>query len=89
MDMTVKDGGLFKQAIHPDALPVCFVSSVGLWKIVARFPSIPQMSYSAEFEIKEYGELHQSFPDVLVMIALMSGLTHILTFQCCPVLTLN
>uniref|UniRef100_A0A3B5KRN1 Alpha-2-macroglobulin bait region domain-containing protein n=1 Tax=Xiphophorus couchianus TaxID=32473 RepID=A0A3B5KRN1_9TELE len=41
-------------AIHPDALPVCFVSSVGLWKIVARFPSIPQMSYSAEFEIKEY-----------------------------------
>uniref|UniRef100_A0A3B5KSF3 Uncharacterized protein n=1 Tax=Xiphophorus couchianus TaxID=32473 RepID=A0A3B5KSF3_9TELE len=38
---------------------VCYVIKkkrrcVGLWKIVARFPSIPQMSYSAEFEIKEY-----------------------------------
>uniref|UniRef100_A0A3B5KQ23 Complement component 5 n=1 Tax=Xiphophorus couchianus TaxID=32473 RepID=A0A3B5KQ23_9TELE len=54
LNITVVYGGLFKQAIHPDALPVCFVSSVGLWKIVARFPSIPQMSYSAEFEIKEY-----------------------------------
>uniref|UniRef100_A0A8C9YNS1 Complement C3-like n=1 Tax=Sander lucioperca TaxID=283035 RepID=A0A8C9YNS1_SANLU len=26
----------------------------GLWKVVAKFPSNPQQSYSAEFEVKEY-----------------------------------
>uniref|UniRef100_A0A671XKJ9 Anaphylatoxin-like domain-containing protein n=1 Tax=Sparus aurata TaxID=8175 RepID=A0A671XKJ9_SPAAU len=33
-------------------LSVCF--SFGVWKVVARFQSNPQQSYSAEFEVKEY-----------------------------------
>ncbi|XP_071360125.1 complement C3-like [Trachinotus anak] len=28
--------------------------SLGVWKVVAKFPSSPQYSYSAEFEVKEY-----------------------------------
>ena len=30
--------------------------SPGLWKVVAKFHSNPQESFSAEFEVKEYGE---------------------------------
>uniref|UniRef100_A0A8C9YVX5 Complement C3-like n=1 Tax=Sander lucioperca TaxID=283035 RepID=A0A8C9YVX5_SANLU len=30
------------------------IVSPGLWKVVAKFPSNPQQSYSAEFEVKEY-----------------------------------
>nr|AFC89900.1 complement component C3 [Miichthys miiuy] len=30
------------------------IASPGLWKVVAKFPSTPQQSYSAEFEVKEY-----------------------------------
>ena len=30
--------------------------SPGLWKVVAKFHSNPQQSYSAEFEVKEYGQ---------------------------------
>ncbi|XP_027873419.1 complement C3-like isoform X1 [Xiphophorus couchianus] len=43
-----------RSGIHSGDFQLAEVVSVGLWKIVARFPSIPQMSYSAEFEIKEY-----------------------------------
>ncbi|XP_019117290.2 complement C3-like isoform X2 [Larimichthys crocea] len=30
------------------------VVSIGLWKVVARFHNKPQLSYSAQFEVKEY-----------------------------------
>ncbi|KAE8300816.1 Complement C3 Complement C3 beta chain Complement C3 alpha chain [Larimichthys crocea] len=30
------------------------IASPGLWKVVAKFPSTPKQSYSAEFEVKEY-----------------------------------
>ncbi|KAM3622581.1 uncharacterized protein V6R79_000678 [Siganus canaliculatus] len=30
------------------------IASVGLWKIISRFYSRPQLNYSAEFEVKEY-----------------------------------
>ncbi|PWA14974.1 hypothetical protein CCH79_00014289 [Gambusia affinis] len=43
-----------RSGIHSGDFQLAEVVSVGLWKIVARFQSIPQMSYSAEFEIKEY-----------------------------------
>lgn len=32
------------------------VFSPGLWKVVAKFHSNPQQSYTAEFEVKEYGK---------------------------------
>ena len=32
------------------------VCSPGLWKVVTRFHSNPQQSFSAEFEVKEYGK---------------------------------
>lgn len=37
---------------------IVFVSvcSFGLWKIVAKFQNNPQESFSAQFEVKEYGE---------------------------------
>uniref|UniRef100_A0A3B3UK97 Complement C3-like n=1 Tax=Poecilia latipinna TaxID=48699 RepID=A0A3B3UK97_9TELE len=43
-----------RSGIHSGDFQLAEVVSVGLWRIVARFQSIPQMSYSAEFEIKEY-----------------------------------
>ncbi|XP_074529771.1 complement C3-like [Halichoeres trimaculatus] len=33
---------------------IVFVSSQGLWRIVAKFSSFPQQSFSTEFEVKEY-----------------------------------
>lgn len=32
------------------------VCSLGVWKVVAKFHSNPQQSFSAEFEVKEYGK---------------------------------
>uniref|UniRef100_A0A3B3Y8A1 NTR domain-containing protein n=1 Tax=Poecilia mexicana TaxID=48701 RepID=A0A3B3Y8A1_9TELE len=43
-----------RSGIHSGDFQLAEVVSVGLWRIVARFQSLPQMSYSAEFEIKEY-----------------------------------
>lgn len=39
-------------------MAIVFVSlcSFGLWKIVAKFQNNPQQSFSAQFEVKEYGE---------------------------------
>ena len=37
---------------------VC-VYCIGVWKVVARFHSKPEQSFSAEFEVKEYGESEQ------------------------------
>lgn len=38
-----------------EVLTHVFTCSPGLWKIVAKFQSNPQQSFTAEFEVKEYG----------------------------------
>ncbi|XP_041789937.1 complement C3-like [Chelmon rostratus] len=40
--------------MHSGDYRLAEVVSFGLWKVVARFHSKPQLSYSAEFEVKEY-----------------------------------
>lgn len=41
-----------------DSMYMCLsFESTGLWKVMASFQSKPQLSYSAEFEVKDYGEL--------------------------------
>ncbi|KAF1388635.1 hypothetical protein PFLUV_G00092340 [Perca fluviatilis] len=40
--------------IHSGVYQLAEIVSPGLWKVVAKFPSNPQESYSAEFEVKEY-----------------------------------
>uniref|UniRef100_A0A671XRD4 Complement C3-like n=1 Tax=Sparus aurata TaxID=8175 RepID=A0A671XRD4_SPAAU len=45
------------QVISTACVCVCVcvcVCSIGLWKVVAKFHSKPQQSFSAEFEVKEY-----------------------------------
>lgn len=38
-------------------IEICvLVCSPGVWKVVAKFHSNPQQSYSAQFEVKEYGK---------------------------------
>lgn len=37
---------------------MCVFNSPGLWKLVAKFHSNPQESFSAHFEVKEYGNSH-------------------------------
>ncbi|KAM7009820.1 complement C3-like [Tautogolabrus adspersus] len=43
-----------KSGIHSGAYQLAEIVSSGLWKVVAKFQSNPQQSYSAEFEVKEY-----------------------------------
>ncbi|XP_047433327.1 complement C3-like isoform X3 [Mugil cephalus] len=43
-----------KSGIYSGYFQLYEVVSTGLWKVVARFQSKPQMSYSAEFEVKDY-----------------------------------
>ncbi|XP_056225995.1 LOW QUALITY PROTEIN: complement C3-like [Seriola aureovittata] len=43
-----------KSGIHSGSYQLGEIVSLGLWKVVARFHSNPQQSYSAEFEVKEY-----------------------------------
>uniref|UniRef100_A0A672ISG0 Complement component c3a, duplicate 5 n=1 Tax=Salarias fasciatus TaxID=181472 RepID=A0A672ISG0_SALFA len=43
-----------KSGIHSDHYQLPEIVSPGLWKVVARFQSNPQQSYSADFEVKEY-----------------------------------
>uniref|UniRef100_A0A672FF16 Complement C3-like n=1 Tax=Salarias fasciatus TaxID=181472 RepID=A0A672FF16_SALFA len=40
--------------IHSNYYQLPEIASPGLWKVVARFQSNPQQSYSADFEVKEY-----------------------------------
>ncbi|XP_028435566.1 complement C3 [Perca flavescens] len=40
--------------IHSGVYQLAEIVSPGLWKVVAKFQSNPQESYSAEFEVKEY-----------------------------------
>ncbi|KAF1394913.1 hypothetical protein PFLUV_G00006060, partial [Perca fluviatilis] len=43
-----------KSGIHSGDFQLAEIVSPGLWKVVAKFQSNPQQSYSAEFEVKEY-----------------------------------
>uniref|UniRef100_UPI0037E81A37 complement C3-like n=1 Tax=Semicossyphus pulcher TaxID=241346 RepID=UPI0037E81A37 len=43
-----------KSGIHSGDFKLAEVVSPGVWKVVAKFQSNPQLSYSAEFEVKEY-----------------------------------
>ncbi|XP_028435544.1 complement C3 [Perca flavescens] len=43
-----------KSGIYSGVYQLAEIVSTGLWKVVAKFPSNPQQSYSAEFEVKEY-----------------------------------
>uniref|UniRef100_A0A8C6KFP5 Complement component c3a, duplicate 5 n=1 Tax=Nothobranchius furzeri TaxID=105023 RepID=A0A8C6KFP5_NOTFU len=52
--------------IHSGDYQLSEIVSPGLWKVMARFQSNPQQSFSAEFEVKEYGKssltnYHQSY----------------------------
>ncbi|MED6235963.1 hypothetical protein ATANTOWER_002568, partial [Ataeniobius toweri] len=48
------DAVSLRSGIYSGDFQLAEVVSVGLWKIRARFHSKPQMSYSAEFEVKDY-----------------------------------
>ncbi|AWP06024.1 Complement component C3 isoform 2 [Scophthalmus maximus] len=43
-----------KSGIHSGDYQLAEIVSPGLWKVVAKFHSNPQQSFSAEFEVKEY-----------------------------------
>ncbi|XP_060949286.1 complement C3-like [Limanda limanda] len=43
-----------KSGIHSGVFELAEIVSPGLWKVVAKFQSNPQESFSAEFEVKEY-----------------------------------
>ncbi|KAM7010032.1 complement C3-like [Tautogolabrus adspersus] len=43
-----------KSGIYSGSYPLGEIVSSGLWKVVAKFKSNPQQSFSAEFEVKEY-----------------------------------
>uniref|UniRef100_A0A8C9X1I5 Complement C3-like n=1 Tax=Sander lucioperca TaxID=283035 RepID=A0A8C9X1I5_SANLU len=43
-----------KSGIHSGDFQLAEIVSLGLWKVVAKFQSNPQQSYTAEFEVKEY-----------------------------------
>ncbi|KAK2919240.1 hypothetical protein Q8A73_003611 [Channa argus] len=43
-----------KSGIYSGAYQLGEIVSPGLWKVVAKFQTNPQQSYSAEFEVKEY-----------------------------------
>ncbi|XP_040891542.1 complement C3-like [Toxotes jaculatrix] len=43
-----------KSGIHSGDFQLAEIVSPGVWKVVAKFHSNPQQSYSAEFEVKEY-----------------------------------
>ncbi|XP_062243569.1 complement C3-like [Platichthys flesus] len=43
-----------KSGIHAGDFQLAEIVSPGLWKVVAKFHSNPQESFSAEFEVKEY-----------------------------------
>ncbi|XP_028450258.1 complement C3-like [Perca flavescens] len=43
-----------KSGIHSGDFQLAEIVSLGMWKVVAKFQSNPQQSYSAKFEVKEY-----------------------------------
>ncbi|XP_078100911.1 complement C3-like [Sander vitreus] len=43
-----------RSGIHSGDFPLAEMISTGRWKVVAKFRSMPQQNYSADFEVKEY-----------------------------------
>ncbi|XP_053187520.1 complement C3-like isoform X2 [Scomber japonicus] len=48
------DRTIVKSGIHSGHYQLAEIVSIGLWKVVAKFHSKPQLTYSAEFEVKQY-----------------------------------
>ncbi|XP_062283382.1 complement C3-like isoform X1 [Scomber scombrus] len=48
------DQTIVKSGIHSGHYQLAEIVSIGLWKVVAKFHSKPQLTYSAEFEVKQY-----------------------------------
>ncbi|XP_037619831.1 complement C3-like isoform X4 [Sebastes umbrosus] len=48
------DAVSFKSGMHTGYFQLAEIVSPGLWKVVTKFHSNPQQSFSAEFEVKEY-----------------------------------
>ncbi|KAM6938800.1 complement C3-like isoform 1-T1 [Lycodopsis pacificus] len=48
------DSVSLRSGIHSGDFQLAEIVSPGLWKVVTKFNSNPQQSYSAEFEVKEY-----------------------------------
>ncbi|XP_059191692.1 complement C3-like [Centropristis striata] len=48
------DSVSLRSGMHSGMYQLSEIVSYGLWKVVAKFQSKPQLSYSAEFEVKEY-----------------------------------
>ncbi|KAM6938799.1 complement C3-like [Lycodopsis pacificus] len=48
------DSVSLRSGIHSGVFQLAEMVSPGLWKVVTKFNSNPQQSYSAEFEVKEY-----------------------------------
>ncbi|KAF1388642.1 hypothetical protein PFLUV_G00092420 [Perca fluviatilis] len=57
-----------KSGIYSGVYQLAEIVSPGLWKVVAKFPSNPQQSYSAEFEVKEYVPSYVDSPEFTVNI---------------------
>uniref|UniRef100_A0A8C7X9G7 Anaphylatoxin-like domain-containing protein n=1 Tax=Oryzias sinensis TaxID=183150 RepID=A0A8C7X9G7_9TELE len=49
-----------KSGLHSGVYQLHEIVSPGLWKIVAKFQSNPQESFSANFEVKEYGKVSEA-----------------------------
>uniref|UniRef100_A0A671XQY5 Complement C3-like n=1 Tax=Sparus aurata TaxID=8175 RepID=A0A671XQY5_SPAAU len=49
-----RDQVILKSGMHSGDYRLTEIVSIGLWKVVAKFHSKPQQSFSAEFEVKEY-----------------------------------
>uniref|UniRef100_A0A3B4U0E5 Complement C3-like n=1 Tax=Seriola dumerili TaxID=41447 RepID=A0A3B4U0E5_SERDU len=63
---------ILDSGMYSGIYPLSEVVSLGLWKVVARFPHNPQYSYSAEFEVKEY-----VLPSFEVKLTPMSSFFHV------------
>ncbi|XP_041838069.1 complement C3-like [Melanotaenia boesemani] len=48
------DQVLLRSGIHTGDFQLAEITSIGLWKVVVRFYNKPQMTFSAEFEVKDY-----------------------------------
>uniref|UniRef100_A0A3Q3B616 Complement C3-like n=1 Tax=Kryptolebias marmoratus TaxID=37003 RepID=A0A3Q3B616_KRYMA len=49
-----RDPVSLRSGIHSGDFQLAEIVSVGLWKVIARFHSKPHVSFSAEFEVKDY-----------------------------------
>uniref|UniRef100_A0A3B4XPU7 Complement C3-like n=1 Tax=Seriola lalandi dorsalis TaxID=1841481 RepID=A0A3B4XPU7_SERLL len=63
---------ILDSGMYSGIYPLSEIVSLGLWKVVAKFPLNPQYSYSAEFEVKEY-----VLPSFEVKLTPMSSFFHV------------